>query len=203
MFRGWLLVYYGLDLLLSKLSKAQRKGKFQERHTVLVWPLQLQVAWGHGSTSPQPQPSSPMHTLPPPSLSITLPTCGVGSWSPRPPTPIPSPKHCRSAWKSGDGGGGGIEVKPTEEVGTIDACLISCLLLWHLILFCGFSYSAYLHSAPSPTVLNFPTRLLLWRLVSLSAFSHRACLHSPHSPTALKEWRRHGKKMQLWKYPVK
>ncbi len=27
-------VYYGLDLLLSKLSKAQSNGKFRERHSV-------------------------------------------------------------------------------------------------------------------------------------------------------------------------
>jgi hypothetical protein len=32
-FKGWLLVYYGLDLLLSKLSKAQSSGKFCERHS--------------------------------------------------------------------------------------------------------------------------------------------------------------------------
>ena len=40
-------------------------------------------------------------------------------------------------------------------------CLISCLLLRRLVSFCGFSYSAYLHSAPSPTALNFTMRLLL------------------------------------------
>jgi hypothetical protein len=33
LFKGWLRVYYGLDLLLSKLSKAQRHGKFRERHS--------------------------------------------------------------------------------------------------------------------------------------------------------------------------
>ncbi len=32
-FKGWLPVYYGLDLLLSKLSIAQSSGKFHERHT--------------------------------------------------------------------------------------------------------------------------------------------------------------------------
>ena len=31
-FKGWLRIYYGLDLLLSKLSKAQGKGKFRERY---------------------------------------------------------------------------------------------------------------------------------------------------------------------------
>jgi hypothetical protein len=31
-FKGWMRVYYGLDLLLSKLSKAQSNGKFRERH---------------------------------------------------------------------------------------------------------------------------------------------------------------------------
>jgi hypothetical protein len=37
--KGWLrvyytdMVYYGLDLLLSKLSKAQSSGKFRELHT--------------------------------------------------------------------------------------------------------------------------------------------------------------------------
>jgi len=29
---GWLRVYCGLDLLLSKLSIAQSSGKFRERH---------------------------------------------------------------------------------------------------------------------------------------------------------------------------
>ena len=32
-FKGWLRVYYGLDLLLSKLSIAQSSRKFRERHT--------------------------------------------------------------------------------------------------------------------------------------------------------------------------
>ena len=36
LFKGWLRVYYGLDLLLSKLSKAQRNKKFRERHTYCV-----------------------------------------------------------------------------------------------------------------------------------------------------------------------
>jgi hypothetical protein len=35
-FKGWLQVYYGLDLLLSKLSKAQSNGKFRERNNDIV-----------------------------------------------------------------------------------------------------------------------------------------------------------------------
>ncbi len=34
-FKGWLRVFYGLDLLLSKLSKAQSNGKFRERNSAL------------------------------------------------------------------------------------------------------------------------------------------------------------------------
>ncbi len=33
-FKGWLRVYYGLDLLLSKLSKAQSNRKFREQNTL-------------------------------------------------------------------------------------------------------------------------------------------------------------------------
>jgi hypothetical protein len=32
-FKGWVQVYYGLDLLWSKLSIAQSSGKFRERHS--------------------------------------------------------------------------------------------------------------------------------------------------------------------------
>ncbi len=35
LFEGLVAVYYSLDLLLSKLSKALRSGKFRERHTLL------------------------------------------------------------------------------------------------------------------------------------------------------------------------
>ena len=70
------------------------------------------------------------------------------------------------------------------------------LLLRRLVSFLALSYGAYLHLAPSPTVLNFTARHLLWCLVSLSIFSYSAHLHSAHSLTALKEWRRRGKKIR-------
>jgi hypothetical protein len=71
------------------------------------------------------------------------------------------------------GGGGGVvrgQATPSpngslyrnpEEVGIIHVCVISRLLLQHLVSFRAFSYVAYLHSAPSPTALNFTTRFLL------------------------------------------
>jgi hypothetical protein len=83
----------------------------------------------------------------------------------------------RSLWMEDENsvcmGGGGVigQGKPspngslhrnTKEVGIIHACLISpLLLLRRLVSFCAFSNGAYLHSAPSPTALNFTTCLLL------------------------------------------
>ncbi len=136
---------------------------------------------------------------------------GCGRPSPWTQSSPPPPKHYQSAVRGWEGWDVRGEAPPfsndslyrnTEEVGTIHACLILCLLLLCLVSFRAFSYSTYLYSATSPTSLNFTKRLLLWRLVSYSAFSYRAYLHSANSLTALIEWRRHGKKMQLSKDPV-
>ncbi len=194
---------------------------------ILVSPLQLQVAWGRGSTSPPLQPSSPTPTLtfPPQSLSANLSASGVGAWSPLPLTPILPPNTvgqprslCMGDETSGgEGGGGGLRgqappspkgilYRNTEKVAIILACLTSHLLLWRLASFRAFSYSVYLHSrlssfVPFTTALNFNMHLLLWPLVSLHAISYHAFLNSAHTPMALKEWRRREKKMQLlWDY---
>ncbi len=110
------------------------------------------------------------------------------------------------------GGGGGVEVKPRPLQMTVNTKKQRRWVRYHICLF---------DFAPSPTGLSFiphillqhlssfrafscsTMHLLLRNLVSISIFSYRTYLHSSHSPTALKEWRRHGKKMQLWKDPVK
>ncbi len=154
------------------------------KHRILVWPLQLEVAWGCGSSSTSPHP----HRSP---------------WLPLPLTPI-SPQNTFGQLRSlgiGDEncvcGGEGLEIKPcplqwslyrnTEDVGIMHACFISCLLLRPLVSFhlfsyrrlssfCIFSYSTQFHNAPSPV-----------SLVSLSTFSYRSYLQSAHTPMVLRE----------------
>ncbi len=184
---------------------------------ILVWPSQLQVVWGRGSTSPppQPQPLSPPLTLPLTSLSVTLPASGVGTWSPLPLTPISPPKTvgqprslCMGDENCGGGEGGKKSIPALSKWQFIQkhrgggykhTCLVTRLLLLRLLSFRAFSYGAYLYPMPSPTMLNFAKPLLLWCLVASRAFSYCAYLHSTHSPMAVKEW----KKMQVWKDPVK
>ncbi len=122
---------------------------------IVVWPLQLQVVWGRGSTSLQPQPSSP-HPHPSTSITVGLPTslCHGGMVAPPPdPNPPPPPQNTvgqpRSLGMRDENcvGGGGLQVFR--------------LLLCRLVSFRTFSYAAYLHPAPSPTALSFTKHLLL------------------------------------------
>ncbi len=43
--QGWLRVYYSLDLLLSKLSKAQSNGKFRERNSSAYCSVARTIPW--------------------------------------------------------------------------------------------------------------------------------------------------------------
>jgi hypothetical protein len=83
----------------------------------------------------------------------------------------------------------------------ITLIFIQRLRLRRIFSFSAFSYDAYFQSAHSPNAPIFIPRLLLWNLFSLCVISYDAYLHSAHSPTALKEKRRRGKKITLWKIP--
>jgi hypothetical protein len=55
----------------------------------------------------------------------------------------------------------------------------------HLFPFRAFSFTGYIHYAPSPLPLIFIPRLLLHRLYSFRAFSFTAYFHSAPSPSPL------------------
>jgi hypothetical protein len=140
-----------------------------------------------------------------------------------PPRPTPCPLHARTARWPLMGGGGGEDFDPfplqtsvqcwttkEEKIPTYSLIfayfLITLIFIWRLLLrrifsLSAFSYDANYHLAHAPSASIFIPRILLWRLFSLCVISYDADLHSAHSPTALKEKRRRGKKITLWKIP--